>query len=152
MSGCMEVKLGEEDNSNPALNSPNEKEVEQGMSDPTLIAGAFDDSAGLDLNAYTLFSVRNDSDKDLRSIFIDLSSGENSKIFASIDANYASTETLALMMPSNIVDNKFCYPCRPKGKIREIHYVPNQSCVDSGGLDCNKLIIGIDENKYQELK
>ena len=104
---------------------------------------------------FIIFSVNNISNEDLHGIDIELSAGENSKVFANIDAKYASTQNLPLHihMPSNIIDNSiFVTLSGPVGKLGEMHYVPIPSCVEEGGAECNKIVVSIDSKKYRELK
>ena len=154
LSGCM-VNLGEEDlAADVTPNIPEDIVYKDNNVDfPTISAAIVDDS--FNLNTHIIFSVSNTSNEDLRGIDIELSAGENTKPFVSIDASHAIVQKLPLHihMPTNITENSiFVTLSGPVGRIREMHFVPIPSCVEEGGVDCNKMIVSIDSKKYNELK
>lgn len=152
LSGCMQVQLGEGDNPGVEETSAPKSESTENLIDSSLVAAA-SNTDSFNLSPYLIFSVNNIVDRDLRGINIELSSGDGQSLNISIDANYASTQSVAVHMPTNIIDNSIYVTITgPNGSLREMHYVPVTSCVEAKGANCNKLVVALDAIKYGEVK
>jgi len=107
----------------------------------------------VDLLPYVVFKVNNAVGGDLSGLWADIASGESRKVFSSVSLKLASESGLLIKLPTNITDNSLFVTLKGESgqTFNETHLIPLVNCgaVDS---NCNKVIVEIDNYKYQGLQ
>jgi hypothetical protein len=151
LSGCVGVEFGDDEGPGSSTGSTS-REVQGPQSTQSISIANNISGDSVDLLPYIIFDVLNPDQKNLSGITIDLGSGENIKTFAQVSSKLASEESIVLKLPTNIINNSIYITIKgSKGSIREKHLIPLASCQQSEGNDCNKIVVSVDEIKYQEL-
>ena len=151
VSGCVGVEFGDDEGSESSTGNTS-REVQGPQNTQSISIANNIEGDSIDLLPYIILDVLNPDRKNLSGVTIDLGSGENIKTFAQVSSKLASEESIVLKLPTNIINNSIYITIKgSKGSVREKHLIPLASCQQSGGNDCNKIVVSVDEIKYQEL-
>lgn len=153
LSSCIGIQFGEEKGDDQQTVGTSSDS--NGVIDPTAAesaaTGEMITGDSVDLVPYFTLKINNPINANLSGITLNVEAGESLERFLWIDASALGESGLYVPLSSSITDNSvFVILKGSNGEIRERHVIPLPNC-DFNISNCNKIVVQITQEKYQEL-
>jgi len=153
LSGCIGIQFGEDEAKEPQTVgiSTDTNDVINPTAEESSRTGQAIAGDSIDLNPYFTVQLNNSINANLSGITLNVEAGEDSERFLWVDANALADTGLYVPLSTSITNQSVYVVLKgSSGEVRERHVVPLPNC-DASISNCNRIVVQLTNEKYQEL-